>query len=188
VILYVAYILAGLDENIEKLEHLFYNCASIIEEILKDKSKIIEIQEFIGNPVYITFIGSGPSYASAEYGELCFEEVDRIYSSSYKASQFLHGPIEIINNNYRAIVLDLASETREEVDKIICCVTQYDGKVVLITNREVQYNHSNLLKYKINYADSYTSPIIEAIPIQLLAYNIAADKKFDPGKLIRIPK
>ena len=189
-LVYIAYIISGENENeINKLKSSLIMCADKMEKLQSEwKARAYDICNFIGNRAYLSMIGSGTSYSTASQGELILEEAGRIYSSRYTTGQFIHGPIELVDENFSAIILDFDAHIREKIDRIINNIIEYEGKVLLITNRDIGFNNKNLNVFKINHEDSLTSPILEILPIELFVNEIGLKKNLQPGVLSRVIK
>ena len=190
VLIHIAYIVSGADEyELNILKQHFINCIETAGEIVSDGSgRAGEIYSFIGGCSYIAVIGSGASYSTASHAELVFEEAAKVRSSRYTTGQFVHGPIELINSYYGSVLLDLDPVINKHTDRIIKDICGYGGKVLLITNRDITFKHSNLFVFSIKHSDPITSPILEIIPIELLVIEIGLRKNLQPGVLNRVRK
>jgi glucosamine--fructose-6-phosphate aminotransferase (isomerizing) len=177
--------LAGLKETISqdrisKLIDALKTCPKLQEEVLKD-------QHLIKNSAYrhshlgsFLFLGRNINYPSALEGALKLKEISYIPAEGYAAGEMKHGPIALIDE-YRAVVcITVASKVYEKMisniqeirsrrGKIIAIATEGDEKMKELT-REVIY---------IPKVDEFFSPLIVALPLQLLAYHIAVKRGCD---------
>ena len=126
------------------------------------------------------FLGRNVNYPSALEGALKLKEISYIPAEGYAAGEMKHGPIALIDE-YRAVVcvapeskiyekmVSNIQEIRSRRGKIIAIATEGDAKIKELT-REVIY---------VPKADELFSPLIVALPLQLLAYHIAAKRGCD---------
>ena len=126
------------------------------------------------------FLGRNVNYPSALEGALKLKEISYIPAEGYAAGEMKHGPIALIDE-YRAVVciapeskvyekmVSNIQEIRSRRGKIIAIATEGDTKIKELT-REVIY---------VPKADELFSPLIVALPLQLLAYHIAEKRGCD---------
>ena len=108
------------------------------------------------------------------------KEISYIPAEGYAAGEMKHGPIALIDE-YRAVVcitpesavyekmISNIQEIRSRRGKIIVIASEGDDKIKELT-REVVY---------IPRTEEFFSPIIAALPLQLLAYHIAVKRGCD---------
>ena len=126
------------------------------------------------------FLGRNINYPSALEGALKLKEISYIPAEGYAAGEMKHGPIALIDE-YRAVVcicpqsriyekmVSNIQEIRSRRGKIITIATEGDEKIKELT-REIIY---------IPKTDDFFSPLIIALPLQLLAYHIAVKRGCD---------
>ena len=185
-ILYLfALYLAGLKrtlspEKITKLLETLETCPRLQETMLKDQDKIKSIARRHSHLGSFLFLGRNINYPSALEGALKLKEISYIPAEGYAAGEMKHGPIALIDE-YRAVVciapeskiyekmISNIQEIRSRRGKIIAIATKGDEKIKDLT-REVIY---------IPEVDEFFSPLIIALPLQLLAYHIAIKRGCD---------
>lgn len=166
-------------------------CMARLVESLKDcprlQQKILGRQEELKKKAHrnshfgsFLFLGRNINYPSAMEGALKLKEVSYIPAEGYAAGEMKHGPIALIDE-YRAVVciapaskiyekmISNIEEIRSRRGKIIAIATEGDEKIKGLT-REVIY---------IPRVDEFLSPLVVAIPLQLLAYYIAVKRGCD---------
>ena len=113
-------------------------------------------------------------------GSLKLKEISYIHSESYAAGELKHGPIALIDNDFPVIgiITDeiLAPKTISNIQEVI----SRGAKSIIITNNEL--NKTFDFVFKIPKTSKYLTPIVSVIPLQLLAYHIAKEKKLDVDK------
>ncbi|MBU3959015.1 MAG: glutamine--fructose-6-phosphate transaminase (isomerizing) [Candidatus Omnitrophica bacterium] len=151
------------------------------EKILKDYRSIKLVARRHSHFGSFLFLGRNINYPLALEGALKLKEISYIPAEGYAAGEMKHGPIALIDE-YRAVVCIVLSASRvyekmisniEEIrsrrGKIIAIASVGDEKIKELT-REVIY---------IPKIDEFFSPLIVALPLQLLAYHIALKRGCD---------
>lgn len=185
-ILYLlALYLAGLkqtqnQETIEKLLQTLKTCPSLEEKVLKNQNAIKSMAHRHSHFGSFLFLGRNINYPLALEGALKLKEISYIPAEGYAAGEMKHGPIALIDE-YRAVVciaveskiydkmVSNIQEIRSRRGKIIVIASEGDDKIKDLA-REVIY---------IPRTDEFFSPLIVALPLQLLAYHIAIKRGCD---------
>ncbi len=150
------------------------------EAVLKNQNKIAALSRRYSDFGSFLYLGRNINYPSALEGALKLKEVSYIPAEGYAAGEMKHGPIALIDE-YRAVVC-IAPESRvyekmvsniQEIrcrrGKIIAIATEGNDNIKEMT-REVIY---------IPKVDEFFSPLVVALPLQLLAYHIALKRGCD---------
>lgn len=167
-------------EKIGRLIRELRKIPKLQEEILKRQNKIGSLARRHSHFGSFLYLGRNINFPSALEGALKLKEISYIPAEGYAAGEMKHGPIALIDE-YRAVVC-IAPESRvyekmasniQEIHsrkgKIIAIATEGDWKIKELT-REVIY---------IPRAEELFSPLIVALPLQLLAYHIASKRGCD---------
>jgi len=127
------------------------------------------------------FLGRGIHYPIALEGALKLKEVSYIHAEGYPAGEMKHGPNSLIDSELPVVILatrdhqDALSMTRyEKTVSNLKEVTARSGKVIAIVNDgddEVRESADHVLQ--IPSAPDLLLPLLEIVPLQLLAYHIA---------------
>lgn len=162
------------------------------KELLHIPEKIVQsletntFIETLSNEIYKNhdsyFIGRGSDYAVALEGSLKLKEISYIHSEAYAAGELKHGPIALIEQNVPVIGITTNQLTFEKTLNNLEEALTRGGKIILITNTPDYINASFDTIVKIPEVHYLLSPIISVIPLQLLAYHIAKNKKLDVDK------
>jgi glutamine---fructose-6-phosphate transaminase (isomerizing) len=114
----------------------------------------------------VHLLGRGPSLASAREGALLFNEAARTPSAGLSAALFRHGPVEIVDHKFRAIVFASQAPTRE-IDQVLASDIQGMGGKVRVC--------------QIQGVPSPFEPILEIVSPQIASCRLAESKGIDPG-------
>jgi len=158
----------------------FKNIPDIIENVLAKKNHIQKIAAKHLNFGSFLYLGRNLNYPTALEGALKLKEISYIPAEGYAAGEMKHGPIALIDE-YRAVVC-IAPESfvYEKMVSNIEEICARKGKVIAVAS-EGDKGIENFTKEiicipKIN---EIFSPIITVVPLQLLAYYIAAKRGCD---------
>lgn len=164
----------------EKFLGILRTVPQLQESILKDHDQIKKIGYRYSHFGSFLFLGRNINFPSALEGALKLKEISYIPAEGYAAGEMKHGPIALIDE-YRAVVcitpdskvyekmISNIQEIRSRRGKIIAIASEGDHKIKELT-REVIY---------IPKVEEFFSPLIVALPLQLLAYHIAVKRGCD---------
>ena len=179
--LYFAEILNSVQfETINKIKKSLLELPKKIEEVLLNDKKIEKVAKDICKSSNMFFLGRGIDYPVAMEGSLKLKEISYIHSEAYPAGELKHGPIALIDSDFPVlgIITDefLSSKTISNLQEVV----SRGAKTIVITNQKID----NLFDYTIEIPEinTFLSPIISVIPLQLLSYYIAKFKGLDVDK------
>ena len=133
------------------------------------------------------FLGRGIHYPIALEGALKLKEISYIHAEGYPAGEMKHGPNALIDENLPVVVL--ATKDPDDPDSVlryekttsnITEVTARSGKVIAIAtegDEEIRESADHVLY--VPKAPELLLPILEVVPLQLLAYHIAVRRGCD---------
>ena len=159
-----------------KLEHLLTH-----EEDCEDLAKeYVRSQDFL-------FLGRGIHYPIALEGALKLKEVSYIHAEGYPAGEMKHGPNALIDENLPVVII-ATCDPENELSKIryektisnLKEVKARSGKVIALAtegDEEIKEAADHVLY--IPQAPEELLPILEIVPLQLLAYHIAVRRGCD---------
>ncbi len=125
------------------------------------------------------FIARGIHFPVALEGALKLKEISYIHAEAYPAGELKHGPLALVDDNMPVIVLAPSNFLIEKLKSSIHEVRARHGQLILFA-QEALDNHDQGSKIIIlPKASDLLSPLIFAIPLQLLAYHVAALKGTD---------
>ena len=133
------------------------------------------------------YLGRGIHYPIALEGALKLKEISYIHAEGYPAGEMKHGPNALIDENLPVVVLatrdesDADSMTRyEKTVSNIKEVKARDGIVIsVVTEGDHLARESSDHTIEIPRAPELLAPILEIVPLQLLAYHIAVRRGCD---------
>ena len=156
---------------------------NLIKEVLAQAEKIKAIAEKIKNASNALYLGRGLNFPVALEGALKLKEISYIHAEGYPAAEMKHGPIALIDENMPIIFLATKDETYEKILSNMQEVKARKGRIFAIVN----YGDELAKKLaeeviEVPIVSDLLSPIINVIPLQLLAYYVANLKGIDVDK------
>jgi glucosamine--fructose-6-phosphate aminotransferase (isomerizing) len=159
-----------------------------IEEVLRKRTAQCEqlARVFSTSPDFL-YLGRGIHFPIALEGALKLKEISYIHAEGYPAGEMKHGPNALIDETLPVVVLatrdesDPASRLRyEKTLSNIQEVTARSGRVIAVAT-EGDTTIGDLVEHVIHIppAIELLSPLIEIVPLQLLAYYIAVRRGCD---------
>ena len=144
-------------------------------EILKEEKHIAEVARDLVHSKDVLFLGRGINFPIALEGALKLKEISYIHAEGYAAGELKHGPIALVDENMPVIVIAPRDELYDKTISNMEEVAARGGKIVLLTDdKALEDNaHKTFQRIRVPVAHSFISPLIYAIPVQLLAYHAA---------------
>ena len=161
-------------------------CAALLEtprhmaEFLKQEEKVKLLGEEIAKARDVLYMGRGPSFPLALEGALKLKEISYIHAEGYAAGEMKHGPIALIDEDVPIIVIAPHDELYEKTISNMQEVMARGGKVLLISDaRGVAEAGPVWASITVPDTDLFITPLLYALPVQLLAYYAALAKGTD---------
>jgi glucosamine--fructose-6-phosphate aminotransferase (isomerizing) len=158
-----------------------------IEEVLQRDPAIEALARQLFRHTDFLYLGRGIHYPIALEGALKLKEISYIHAEGYPAGEMKHGPNALIDENLPVVVIatrdetDPASMTRyEKTISNMQEVAARDGIVIaIVTEGDKLAKPIATHVIEISRAPELLTPIIEIVPLQLLAYHIAVRRGCD---------
>ena len=129
----------------------------------------------------VLFLGRGLMYPLALEGALKLKEISYIHAEAYASGELKHGPIALIDKSMPVVVKAPRDALFEKTVSNMQEVMARDGKVILITDAAgaAEAGDEAWITIVMPTAPAALTPILYAIPAQLLAYHTAVAKGTD---------
>lgn len=129
-------------------------------------------------PLYL--LGRGPSFGSASEGSLLMHETAKSPALAMTVAQFRHGPVEVVDQNFRAMIFGTQPVTAALDAALANDLTGMGGHVRWIGSTVPGNSTASLCPWPAGLPERFTS-IAEIIPLQLAAYRKAELIGIRPG-------
>ena len=170
--------------SLEKIEAILVGLRQMptqIEVILESQERYIEelAHQFTDTQDFI-FIGRGINYPIALEGALKLKEISYIHAEGYPAGEMKHGPIALLDAKVPVVAIAMPGEVYEKVISNAEEAKARDARLIGVVSMNSQPEDSTFNDLlPVPEVDDVISPLLTVIPLQLLAYHIAARRGLD---------
>ena len=163
------------EEKYHNLTRELDRIPELVEKVLKDcEGKVEAIAAKYKESHNAIYLGRGYNYPSALEGALKLKEISYIHAEGYPAAEMKHGPIALLDEEMPVIVIATkggsydkvvsnVQEVKSRSARVIAVVSEGDEQIVALADDHI---------FIPDIAEEFT-PILAAIPLQLLSYWIA---------------
>jgi glucosamine--fructose-6-phosphate aminotransferase (isomerizing) len=146
----------------------------LMERALEKEPEIAELAKELAAYKNFLFLGRGIHYPIALEGALKLKELSYLHAEGYPAGEMKHGPIALIDDTMPVVALTPRDSSYDRMMGTVEEVRARDGRIIALAHegdREIGARASRVLT--VPAAAELLSPILMAIPLQLLAYHVA---------------
>jgi glucosamine--fructose-6-phosphate aminotransferase (isomerizing) len=127
------------------------------------------------------FLGRGTNYPIALEGALKLKEISYIHAEGYPAGEMKHGPIALIDATLPVVVLATRGRDREKTFNQLEQVRARGGRVIVVSNEgDPEARRLSEDRIEVPMTTDELAPIVNVIPLQRLAYEIAVLRGLSP--------
>ncbi|WP_156255618.1 glutamine--fructose-6-phosphate transaminase (isomerizing) [Sandarakinorhabdus oryzae] len=164
-----------------RLVHLLTEVPAAMNAALKCEDAITALAPNLAKARDILYIGRGPDYPMALEGALKLKEISYIHAEGYAAGELKHGPIALIDEHVPVIVIAPSGPRFEKTVSNMQEIMARGGQVVLLSDADgiATHGQGTMAAVALPAVDPFISPLVSAIPVQLLAYHVALAKGTD---------
>lgn len=150
---------------------------------LKHSEHIKQLAEKYKDATDFLYLGRGYNFPVALEGALKLKEISYIHAEGYPAAEMKHGPIALVDENLPVVFVATRDAYHEKVVSNMQEIKARKGKVIsVITEGDTTSEELSIDTMKIPEADEIVAPMINVVPLQLLAYYIGVAKGLDVDK------
>jgi glutamine---fructose-6-phosphate transaminase (isomerizing) len=154
--------------------------ANAMEMLLRDWSPWLRPAiEQLQDARFLTLLGRGPAIASAMNGALILKEAAHRDAAGLSGGQFRHGPMEAVSPELGVILFANSGRTAEINLRLAADIRDRGGRVVVIGEPGEQ---ADVVTLALPPVAEDLSPLLEIIPVQLLAAQLAEAAGLVPGE------
>jgi glutamine---fructose-6-phosphate transaminase (isomerizing) len=146
----------------------------LMEQTLEAEPAVATLAREVAKHHNFLFLGRGIHYPLALEGALKLKELSYLHAEGYPAGEMKHGPIALIDEQMPVVALVPRDSSYERMMGNVEEVRARDGRLILIGHqgdRELAGRTDHVIT--VPAASDVISPILMAIPLQLLAYHVA---------------
>ena len=148
-----------------------------ISHVLSNNLKIKELAKNLKEITDIYVLGRGIHLPIAREAALKLKELSYIHAEGIPGGELKHGPLALMDSNVYVIIINPSDSTYNDTLNSANEIKARGAKIIGISDKKNGvYDHW----IEIPSVDEALYPIVEIVPIQLLAYYSALEKKTDP--------
>lgn len=182
-LLLAAYLITG--KNWLELKNQMLLAADAIEEYLNQwQERISRLDHLLGEVDKLVILGRGTSMGAVWNGSLINKEAAKCTFEGMNSADFRHGPLELVAEDFTALVFEGAEKTAKLNYDIAKEVKKLNGKVLWISPRV----NDVLPTIQLPSVHDSVLPLVEILPLQLLSVLMANRKGYVPGQFRYIGK
>jgi glutamine---fructose-6-phosphate transaminase (isomerizing) len=145
-----------------------------ISMLLRNEVMYEKIAHDLAKAKDVLYLGRGSSYPLALEGALKLKEISYIHAEGYAAGELKHGPIALIDESVPVIVVAPEDELFDKTVSNMQEVAARGGRIILISDTSPERAGCQLEAHlRVPKVHGFTSPLLYAVPVQLLAYHTA---------------
>src|SRR5437762_453469 len=149
----------------------------LVERVLAKAPEVERIAERMMRASNVLYLGRGYNFPVALEGALKLKEISYIHAEGYPAAEMKHGPIALIDENMPVVFIAPHDSVFDKVTSNVQEVKARGGRVIALTSRAEPSLAGKLdFEFRIPETIDMLYPILAVVPLQLLAYYIAAKR------------
>ncbi|MBT3696938.1 MAG: glutamine--fructose-6-phosphate transaminase (isomerizing) [Gammaproteobacteria bacterium] len=130
------------------------------------------------NKNHTLFLGRGASYPIALEAALKLKEISYIHAEGYAAGELKHGPLALVDKDMPVVGLMPDNNLVNQVLSNLAEVKARQGLVYIFTNKKMKLKKNDKTNIiPMPACGHYIAPLVYVIPMQLLSYYVAINKK-----------
>jgi len=163
------------DKREQELVRQLSEAPRFINQVLKLEDQIAAVCHELSKVNHVLYLGRGTSFPLAMEGALKLKEISYIHAEGYAAGELKHGPIALIDETMPVIVIAPSDRLYEKTVSNMQEVAARGGRIILITDKKGAASASIDTMATIVLPDvpEFITPLVYALPIQMLAYHTA---------------
>jgi len=163
------------DADEAKLVHGLVEIPRLMAAALATEPQIEKLARDIAKSKDVLYLGRGTSYPLALEGALKLKEISYIHAEGYAAGELKHGPIALIDENMPVVVIAPFDRVFEKTVSNMQEVAARGGNIILMTDAKgaAEATIESLVTIVLPDMGATFTPMVYAVPVQLLAYHTA---------------
>lgn len=164
-----------------RLTHALAEVPARVSEVLHHADAIEKLAHKVQNAKDMLYIGRGTSFAIAHEAALKMKEISYIHAEAYAAGEMKHGPIALIDESVPIVAIAPKDHLFEKTASNIQEAAARGGKIIAFSDAEGIEALGSIVSesFTLPKVHPLVTPILYAVPSQLLAYHTAVLKGTD---------
>jgi glucosamine--fructose-6-phosphate aminotransferase (isomerizing) len=163
------------EDDERKLVRALIEVPRLMTEALALEPRIVEFAHILAHSRDVLYLGRGTSFPIALEGALKLKEISYIHAEGYAAGELKHGPIALIDETMPVVVIAPHDRVFEKTVSNMQEVAARGGRIILVTDPKgaAEATVSSLATLVLPAMPATVTPLVYAIPVQLIAYHTA---------------
>jgi len=163
------------EDDERKLVHALIEVPRLMTEALALEPRIEQLAHSLAHSRDVLYLGRGTSYPIALEGALKLKEISYIHAEGYAAGELKHGPIALIDETMPVVVIAPHDRVFEKTVSNMQEVAARGGRIILVTDPKGSAGATvnSMETLTLPEMPSTVTPLVYAIPVQLIAYHTA---------------
>ena len=146
----------------------------LMNTVLRSEERFVNLAHMLSHATDVLYLGRGVHFPIALEGALKLKEISYIHAEGYAAGELKHGPIALIDETVPVIVVAPHDQLYEKTVSNMQEVAARGGQIILISSENAGSPGTEMAAdIRLPEAHPFVTPILYALPVQLLAYHIA---------------
>lgn len=154
-----------------------------LKEVFRESENIKKVAEQFKDNRNFLYLGRGLNFPVALEGALKLKEISYIHAEGYPAAEMKHGPIALVDENMPVVFIAPKDETYNKIISNMEEISARGGNIIALASdngQELNKLAKNIIK--VPACHQYLTPVLNVIPLQLLAYYVADLKGINVDK------
>jgi glucosamine--fructose-6-phosphate aminotransferase (isomerizing) len=158
-----------------KLVRALIEVPRLMAEALGLEPPIQKLAQELATVRDVLYLGRGTSFPIALEGALKLKEISYIHAEGYAAGELKHGPIALIDKTIPVIVIAPHDRVFEKTVSNMQEVAARGGQIILVTDPKgaMEATIESTVTLTLPVMPATVTPLVYAIPVQLMAYHTA---------------
>jgi glutamine---fructose-6-phosphate transaminase (isomerizing) len=163
------------EEEESKMARALIETPRLMAEVLTLEPQIEHFARDLAKSRNVLYLGRGTSFPLALEGALKLKEISYIHAEGYAAGELKHGPIALIDETMPVIIIAPHDRVFEKSLSNMQEVAARQGKIILLTDAEGAHevHVDSVSKLMLPAVPAMVTPLVYAVPVQLIAYHTA---------------
>ncbi len=146
----------------------------LMNGVLRSEEQFVNLAHMLSHATDVLYLGRGVHFPIALEGALKLKEISYIHAEGYAAGELKHGPIALIDETVPVIVVAPHDQLYEKTVSNMQEVAARGGQIILISSENAGSPGTEMTAdIRLPEAHPFVTPILYALPVQLLAYHTA---------------
>ncbi|MDQ2816882.1 MAG: glutamine--fructose-6-phosphate transaminase (isomerizing) [Candidatus Eremiobacteraeota bacterium] len=153
---------------------------ALVDQALNVSDEVIPVARRYTKTQTVLFLGRNVNYPIALEGALKLKEISYIHAEGYAAGEMKHGPIALLDDNTPCVVIATRGPVQDKVLSNMSEAKARDSTVIAVANpHDAAVLEMADVIFEVPATHHLIAPIVNVVPLQLLAYHIADRKGCD---------